>query len=260
MSIQAQTVMPDEVIVVDNNSTDATAAVAAQFPFVRILHEPKQGVVHARNTGFNAARGSILGRIDADTLLAPNWVETVLSTFRATDAAAITGSVCYHAVPFARFFSGVDKAFRGYLAWSLGGEVALQGANLAIRRDVWRTVRSHLCNKGGMHEDFDLAIHVYAAGYVNLYIPQMVASITFRQAASRSGAFARYVLLSPGTYAQHGRWRRVVMYPVVAIGLIAHPILHMLYMGYDEQADRFSFGNIWRSERRMRVNPALFVE
>ncbi|HYH36312.1 MAG TPA: glycosyltransferase family A protein, partial [Candidatus Saccharimonadales bacterium] len=62
-AIAGQTVVPHEVIVVDNNSTDDTRLVASRFDFVEILHEPRQGVVHARNRGFNAARGEIIARI-----------------------------------------------------------------------------------------------------------------------------------------------------------------------------------------------------
>jgi glycosyltransferase involved in cell wall biosynthesis len=68
-SIAAQTVTPLEVIVVDNNSTDATVSIARSFPFVRVITAKCQGVIHARNRGFNAARGEIIGRIDADTRL-----------------------------------------------------------------------------------------------------------------------------------------------------------------------------------------------
>lgn len=252
--------MPDEIIVVDNNSTDDTAAVAAQYSFVRVITQPRQGVVHARNAGFDAARSEIIGRIDADTILPPTWTEQVREIFRTNDAAAVSGGVVYHAVPFARFFSEVDKLCRAYLAWGLGSEVALQGANLALRRKAWQAVRSQLCHKGDMHEDFDLTIHLRAAGFVNLYVPSLVASVTFRQAASSYRDFARYVLLSPGTYAQHRRIRRIVMYPVVGLGLLSFPILHLLYMGYDARTDVFSFGNVFRAGRRIRVNPALFVD
>src|SRR4051812_42172740 len=82
-AIARQTVRPLEVIVVDNNSTDGTAAIAKRFPFVRLLTEKKQGVVHARNTGFKATRGGIIGRIDADTILPPTWVAQVQTIFTA---------------------------------------------------------------------------------------------------------------------------------------------------------------------------------
>src|ERR1019366_8076903 len=67
--IASQRVVPYEVIVVDNASTDKTAAIARSYDFVTLITEKRQGVVFARDTGFNLARGDIIGRIDADTLL-----------------------------------------------------------------------------------------------------------------------------------------------------------------------------------------------
>jgi len=77
-AISQQKESPFEVIVVDNNSTDSTVRVALSFPFVTLIREPRQGVMHARTTGFDAARGDIIGRIDADTILPPDWTESVL--------------------------------------------------------------------------------------------------------------------------------------------------------------------------------------
>src|SRR5687767_1835934 len=73
-AVAAQTVRPFEVIVVDNNSTDTTVAIARSYSFVAVMHESQQGIVYARNAGFNAARGDIIARIDADTHLSPNWI------------------------------------------------------------------------------------------------------------------------------------------------------------------------------------------
>src|SRR5579864_186510 len=94
-SIAEQTVLPHEVFVVDNNSTDGTLKVAKDYSFVKILREPKQGVFFAARRGFNAARSDIIGRIDADTILPPNWVETVQAGLQDNRVAAVTGPVSY---------------------------------------------------------------------------------------------------------------------------------------------------------------------
>ncbi len=259
-AIAAQTLLPDEVIVVDNNSTDGTAALAARFPFVTVITEQKQGVVHARNTGFDAARGDIIGRIDADTIVPADWVATVRRIFIGTAHDAVSGSVSYHDVPFARFFSGVDFTFRRYLAWSLGKQYALQGANMAVRARAWHASKQLLCNEGGMHEDFDLSIHLREAGFNTVYTPSLGASLAFRQAGSRWRDYLAYVLLNPGTYALHGIRRRVVMYPVITIAIIAYPLLRVLYLGYDTELDRFSVRKLANANTLSRVNPATFVD
>ncbi len=67
----------DEILIVDNNSTDGTASIiqefAEKYDRVRYVFEARQGVVHARNAGFGASTGSIIGRIDADTRVPPGW-------------------------------------------------------------------------------------------------------------------------------------------------------------------------------------------
>ena len=50
-SLLAQTRVPDEILVVNNASTDETRAVAQQIPHVRVVDEPRKGLVVARETG-----------------------------------------------------------------------------------------------------------------------------------------------------------------------------------------------------------------
>ena len=259
-AIAKQTAMPDEVIVVDNNSTDGTAVIAAQFPFVRVVTERRQGAVHARNAGFNAAQSEIIGRIDADTILAPDWVQSVRRVFASGGPDAASGSVTYHGMVASNALNKVDFALRRYFAWALGREYALQGANMALRAAAWHGSKQLMCNQGGMHEDFDLAIHLREAGFTTVFAPAMHASVTFRQAGSRWRDFVSYVMLHSGTYARHRRIRRVVMYPIMLLAFLFYPVLRILYFGYDEQSDGFSFAQLARSQREIRVNPATYVE
>ena len=83
-----QTVMPHEVIVVDNRSTDSTVAVVEQFMKdhpeapVKLLHQDdEQGLIPTRDYGLNHATGDILGRFDADCMIRPDWVEVVSGIF-----------------------------------------------------------------------------------------------------------------------------------------------------------------------------------
>lgn len=73
-SIRAQTYAPDEVIVVDDGSTDETGQIAVRYG-ARVVRQPNGGVSHARNTGVAAARNEWVAFVDADDTWSPEKLE-----------------------------------------------------------------------------------------------------------------------------------------------------------------------------------------
>ena len=69
-------VLPDEIIVVDQGRTDATARALDELGQARIVHVPsaETGLSRARNTGIQASRFPIIGFIDDDCIPAENWL------------------------------------------------------------------------------------------------------------------------------------------------------------------------------------------
>jgi len=258
-AIAAQTVRPLEVIVVDNNSTDTTSQVAARYAFVRLLREKKQGVVHARNCGFNAAQGDIIGRIDADTHLSPEWVANVLRLFHDPALAAVCGSVYYHDL----FLGGktsraLELFFRQWLANRLGDEVFLSGHNMALRRSAWLSIRPDVCNVGGIHEDYDLAIHLQQANLQVRFERRIIAGISIRRFTANYRAIWPYMQQSVRTYAVHGRWRQRYMYPVFMVVLASLWFFWLNHRLYLLKKGQLAWSNLFASENR--VNPATFVD
>jgi glycosyltransferase involved in cell wall biosynthesis len=96
-SLLAQTRVPDELVVVNNASTDETRAVAQQIPYVYVVDEPRKGLVVARETGRRAATGDILVYLDADCRAPLTWLERVERRFlRAPTLIALSGPYRYY--------------------------------------------------------------------------------------------------------------------------------------------------------------------
>lgn len=88
---------PDfEVIVVDNASTDHTAEVVKAFKSVKLVHEPKKGLLSARERGRKEAVGEIIINIDADCLPLPNHISRGMKHFAKKYVVAVTGPYDYH--------------------------------------------------------------------------------------------------------------------------------------------------------------------
>ena len=76
-SLLAQTRPPDEVLIVNNASTDSTRLVAQQVPTVRVVDEPRKGLVVARETGRRHAAGNVLVYVDADCRAPLTWLARI---------------------------------------------------------------------------------------------------------------------------------------------------------------------------------------
>src|ERR1700721_2320097 len=157
-AIARQRLMPDEVIVVDNKSTDDTARIAKRFPFVKVIHQDKTGGVFARDLGYETAQGDIIGRIDADTLLPEDWTTKIRDLFSDQSVQAVTGSLHFYDIGWSKIVDNVDAYWRAWMAERMAksGRIFLLGANMAIRRSAWLKVRDQVCHQSGFHEDLDL--------------------------------------------------------------------------------------------------------
>lgn len=180
-ALQAQTVTPHEILFVDNNCTDGSMAIARRYKNVKILHEPKQGLSYARNTGLNMATGDILLRIDADTVLPPTYIEHLQQLAVAhPDVAGFSGYGVsrYEFIPkISLLWAWSYFAFtKAYLAYPV-----LWGANMAIRKQYWHKAKKYLINNDmAVHEDQDVSLAIASVGGRVLVTKQLTVSVQMK--------------------------------------------------------------------------------
>jgi glycosyltransferase involved in cell wall biosynthesis len=139
-----------EIIVVDNNSTDGTAAIAKRYPGVTYVFEAEKGITKARQCGYENAHGEIVAYVDADTRPPAGWIEQIEEHFgKNPRLAALSGPYSFYDLHGMqnRMATGWFVAARPL--YSIIGYM-LVGGNFAIRRDV-------LDKMGG----FDASIEFY---------------------------------------------------------------------------------------------------
>ena len=250
-SIAEQTVLPAEVIVVDNNSTDQTLQIAKEYPFVKILREKKQGVFYAARKGFNVAKSDLIGRIDADTILPPNWVETVLDLLKDNQVAAVTGPVNYYDMPLPHTNYWFDHTMRALTyRFAYANSPFLYGSNLAVRRKVWRRLTAGLCLQQNIHEDIDLAIHVKEAGHDIIYSKLLLSGASGRRYNDGLKSFSAYIGMYRRTYRQH-RLHSLAIYPALFMWSLGYVLMHpWRNLWYSLYAKLNSFYPISREARK----------
>jgi glycosyltransferase involved in cell wall biosynthesis len=99
ISITQQTLQPDEVIVVDNDSNDNTKDVVLSFAGllnIKYIFEPVRGIPFARNTGIKNAIGDIIAFIDDDCVADENWLKFIEAPFtRDPNIGTVGGELSY---------------------------------------------------------------------------------------------------------------------------------------------------------------------
>jgi glycosyltransferase involved in cell wall biosynthesis len=138
-----------EIIVVDNNCTDATADIARALG-VRVVSEQNPGVCWARQKGTEESAGEIVISADADTRYARDWLAKIDRSFGTDERiVAVTGPCRYVGGPlwgrvYARLLFGVV-----HLVYRLTGRTVYATAtNIAFRKKHWSGYAVHLTQGG----------------------------------------------------------------------------------------------------------------
>lgn len=228
-----QTVAAYEIIIVNNKSTDSTAAIVAALqntypdaPIKYFRQDAEQGIAPTRNFGFDRAQGEVIGRIDADSVLEPNWVEAVQVAFSDPEVAASTGPVIYYDMPLRRIGHKADDTMRRAMIAIAREYRLLFGSNMALRASAWREIRGEVCRDydDEFHEDIDLSIHLHEAGLKVVYSSNMVAGMSMRRIDNSPREYYNYMMRFERTYQSHNV-RNIVLRAPMWLFMSVYPAL-----------------------------------
>lgn len=189
-SLKNQVVQPYEIIVVDNNCKDKTIEIAKRFS-VKIIKETKQGISYARTKGYNSAKGEIIARCDADTILSSNWIRIIDYNFTKNKSiSGLIGALSFYDYdlrlkdPLHILDTINEYIFKIYIFTmkKLIGQYPFNGPNMAISKKAWNKVKDTAClDDKQFHEDIDLSIHVIKSGGKIIYDSKMIAQFSARR-------------------------------------------------------------------------------
>lgn len=174
-----------EVIVVDNGSTDDTAALLAREHWIRTEAEPVRGPAAARNRGWRAARGDVIAFTDADCTVDPGWLRALVAPLADRDVGIAGGAILpiEPATPIQRFGAQLHDHQSAIETCRPAYAITM---NWASRRELLNTV-------GGFDprflrcEDVDLAYRVQQSGYRVVYTAEAI--VYHRNEATLRGLF-----------------------------------------------------------------------
>lgn len=186
-ALAAQTRPVDQVIVVDNGSTDrsAEAAGAARAKFIPL--GSNTGFSHAVNIGIRAAQAEWIAILNNDVLPEPRWLENLLGAAQGNDAWFATGKLLNTADP-GLIDGSFDALCRGASSWRCGhgrrdSAVWNQPRRVHFAPLTAALFRAQVFDRAGLLdeslesylEDVDLGLRCAAKGLTGVYAPSAAA-------------------------------------------------------------------------------------
>lgn len=188
-SILAQEPQPDEILVVDNASTDSTAdiirAVMAENPTrnVQMIYEAKKGCPAAREAGWRAAQGDIIIHVDADEIFPAGWLKQIHDVLhQQPELDAFGGTVIFeNAPPSIKIFEVLYNLFYARVVQWTKGFPYLCGGMTITKRSVLEAIGGFAARPDNELEDYYFSRVAHEKGFKLRYIPSIYGIHSLRR-------------------------------------------------------------------------------
>ncbi|MCX6761395.1 MAG: glycosyltransferase family 2 protein [Candidatus Moranbacteria bacterium] len=176
-----------EVIAVNNASVDKTREVILAYPEVLLVDEARKGLPQARQAGFLASTGEIIANVDADSLLAPGWIEKAIKEFSQNKKlVALSGPYIYYDAAWWTNCLVWVYYLVGYVVhfltqYVLRNGAMLQGGNFVLRRSALEKIGGFDVRIDFYGEDTDIAKRIQKRGQVkfSFFFPMRTSARRF---------------------------------------------------------------------------------
>lgn len=166
-SVHAQTVVPAQIVVVDDGSTDATAEIVAADPSVTLLRTANFGAAPARNAGLELCDQPVIALLDADDLWLPTKLERQLAVLERGDVDAV----------FCQVDEFVDSGFKvegsGVRQPKLGVDAVIPSAAM-VRRPVFERIGTFSGAEISVGDWIEWWSRARAAGVHEVVVPEVL--------------------------------------------------------------------------------------
>lgn len=197
-SLLAQSRVADEILLINNASSDRTGEVARKIPGVRVIDEPNKGLVVARERGRNEALGQLLVYLDADCRAPLRWLERIAARFES-DARLIALSGNYRFYDWDWSGRALLRAYDFTLGpathvlvkYVLRIGVVFYGGNFAVRADALDRINGFDTSIEFHGEDTNVGRRLSGVGNVELRYDCFLYTSARRYNAMGKGAVFR---------------------------------------------------------------------